>query len=56
MFITLRDKGDRKDTIQEVIARLRRVTASVPGINIYFQPIQSIILMLLHSAGRGCSG
>lgn len=42
MFITLRDKGERKDTIQQVIARFRRATATVPGINIYFQPIQSI--------------
>ena len=42
MFIILRDKPERKDSALQVIARLRRVTASVPGINIYFQPVQSI--------------
>jgi len=42
LFIILRDKPERKDTVLEVIARLRRSTASVPGINVYFQPVQSI--------------
>ena len=42
IFITLRDKAERTDNIQQVIARLRRATATVPGINIYYQPIQSI--------------
>jgi hydrophobe/amphiphile efflux-1 (HAE1) family protein len=42
IFITLRPKGERKDTALQVIARLRRATASVPGINIFYQPIQSI--------------
>ena len=42
MFIMLRDKPERKDSALEVIARLRRATAAVPGINIFFQPVQSI--------------
>ncbi|MFZ5782175.1 MAG: efflux RND transporter permease subunit [Pseudomonadota bacterium] len=42
MFIMLRDKPERKDSALQVIARLRRATSQVPGINIYFQPVQSI--------------
>jgi HAE1 family hydrophobic/amphiphilic exporter-1 len=42
MFISLRAKPERTATIEEVIARLRRNTAAVPGINIFFRPIQSI--------------
>jgi len=42
IFITLREKPERKDSVMQVIARLRRSTASVPGINVFFQPIQSI--------------
>jgi len=42
IFITLRDKSERKATALEVIARLRRATSSVPGIAIFYQPIQSI--------------
>src|SRR6478752_4021938 len=37
IFVTLRDKAERKDNAQQVIARLRRASAAVPGINIYFQ-------------------
>jgi multidrug efflux pump subunit AcrB len=42
MFIILRDKPERKDSALQVITRLRRATAAVPGINIFFQPVQSI--------------
>ena len=35
IFITLRDKPERTDSVLQVIARLRRVTSSVPGINIF---------------------
>ena len=42
IFVTLRDKPARTDTAVQVIARLRRATATVPGINIFFQPVQSI--------------
>jgi len=42
VFITLRDKPERQDGVLQVIARLRRSTATVPGINVFFQPIQSI--------------
>jgi HAE1 family hydrophobic/amphiphilic exporter-1 len=44
LFITLRDKPARKATAGAVISRLRRATAQVPGISIFYQPVQSIIL------------
>ncbi|UYN95973.1 MAG: efflux RND transporter permease subunit [Enhydrobacter sp.] len=44
MFVVLRDKPERKDSAEQVIARLRRATASVPGINVFFRPVQSINL------------
>jgi HAE1 family hydrophobic/amphiphilic exporter-1 len=44
LFVMLRDKPERKDSALQVIARLRRATASVPGINVFFQPVQSINL------------
>jgi hydrophobe/amphiphile efflux-1 (HAE1) family protein len=42
LFITLKDKSERKDNALGVIQRLRRATASIPGINVYFQPVTSI--------------
>jgi len=42
IFIVLRPKAERKDSATQVMARLRRATGAVPGINIFFQPIQSI--------------
>jgi len=42
IFIVLRPKDERKDSATQVMARLRRATGAVPGINIFFQPIQSI--------------
>jgi hydrophobe/amphiphile efflux-1 (HAE1) family protein len=42
IFVTLRAKPERKASGTEVIARLRRTAATVPGINIFFQPVQSI--------------
>ena len=52
IFITLRDKSQRTDNIQQVIGRLRRATATVPGINIYFQPIQSINISTTQSRAQ----
>jgi multidrug efflux pump subunit AcrB len=42
VFIMLRDKPERKDSAQQVMARLRNATRAVPGINVFFQPVQSI--------------
>jgi hydrophobe/amphiphile efflux-1 (HAE1) family protein len=52
IFITLRDKSQRTDNIQQVIGRLRRATATVPGINIYYQPIQSINISTTQSRAQ----
>ncbi len=42
LFIMLRDKPERTDSASRVMARLRTSTRSVPGINVFFQPVQSI--------------
>jgi hydrophobe/amphiphile efflux-1 (HAE1) family protein len=42
IFVTLRPKPERKASGTEVMARLRRAAGSVPGINVYFQQVQSI--------------
>ncbi len=42
IFVTLRNKPERKASGTEVMARLRRAAATVPGINVFFQPVQSI--------------
>jgi HAE1 family hydrophobic/amphiphilic exporter-1 len=44
LFIALRDKPERKESAIEVIRRLRRTAAQVPGIQVFFQPVQSIII------------
>ncbi|MFN3890719.1 MAG: efflux RND transporter permease subunit [Beijerinckiaceae bacterium] len=47
IFVALKPKAERGD-IQQVIARLRRSTTQVPGINTIFVPVQSMNL----SGGR----
>ena len=42
MFITLKERDQRKETIEQVIQRLRRKVAQLPGIQTYFQAIQNI--------------
>lgn len=42
LFIALRNKPERKQTATEVIQRLRRSTGSVPGIQVFYQPVQNI--------------
>ncbi len=42
LFVTLRDRPERKAGADQVIARLRRETAGVPGIQAFFQPVQNI--------------
>ena len=42
MFVQLKAKPERKSSSNEVIARLRRATAKVPGINAFFQNVQNI--------------
>jgi hydrophobe/amphiphile efflux-1 (HAE1) family protein len=52
IFVTLRPRPERTATIQEVMARLRRASATVPGINIFFQPIQSINIATTQSRAQ----
>ncbi|CAN5920484.1 efflux RND transporter permease subunit [soil metagenome] len=52
IFMMLRDKPERTDTITEVIARLRRTTSTVPGINAYYQPVQSINISTTQSRAQ----
>jgi hydrophobic/amphiphilic exporter-1 (mainly G- bacteria), HAE1 family len=42
LFIALKPKGERQETSNQIIQRLRRSTSGVPGIAIYFQNIQNI--------------
>ena len=43
VYIALKPKKERSE-ISEVIARLRRVATSVPGVNAVFQPVQNLNL------------
>jgi multidrug efflux pump len=40
--ITLRPRGERTSTITQVIARLQREAASIPGVVVFFQAVQDI--------------
>ncbi len=42
LVMTLKPLGERKDNITKVIARLKERVASVPGMTVYFQPVQDI--------------
>jgi len=44
LFITLKPVEKRKINITQVIQRLRRELADIPGIRVFFQPIQNIQL------------
>jgi multidrug efflux pump len=40
MFATLKPNGERKETVDQVLADLRKKTARVPGATLIFQPVQ----------------
>jgi multidrug efflux pump len=42
LAITLRPRGERSAFVTEVVDRLRNAVAAVPGIVVYFQPVQDI--------------
>ena len=42
LVMTLRPRGERHDDISVVVDRLKRRTASIPGMTIYFQPVQDV--------------
>ena len=42
MFVSLKDLSERKVGVADVMARIRRKTANVPGAALFMQPIQDI--------------
>ncbi|HXI06269.1 MAG: efflux RND transporter permease subunit [Bradyrhizobium sp.] len=42
LVMTLKPRGERKDDIAVVIARLKQRTSTIPGMTIYFQPVQDV--------------
>jgi multidrug efflux pump len=42
LVMTLKPRGERRDDIAAVIGRLKQRTAMIPGMTVYFQPVQDI--------------
>ncbi|HKS19617.1 MAG TPA: efflux RND transporter permease subunit [Bradyrhizobium sp.] len=42
LVMTLRPRGERPDDISVVVARLKRRVADIPGMTVYFQPVQDV--------------
>src|SRR3954464_11977436 len=42
LTITLSPRGDRKAAVSEIIVRLKHDVAEIPGMTVYFQPVQDI--------------
>jgi multidrug efflux pump len=42
LVMTLKPRGERRDDVSAVINRLKQRTASIPGMTIYFQPVQDV--------------
>ncbi|MBX3514184.1 MAG: efflux RND transporter permease subunit [Xanthobacteraceae bacterium] len=42
LFISLRPRHERAQSANEILQRLRRTVAQIPGVNVYFQPVQNI--------------
>jgi multidrug efflux pump len=42
LTITLLPRGDRKAAVTEIIERLKRDVAEIPGMTVFFQPVQDI--------------
>jgi multidrug efflux pump len=42
LVMTLKPRGERRDDVSVVVARLKNATASIPGLTIYFQPVQDV--------------
>jgi multidrug efflux pump len=40
--MTLKPRGERRDDVSAVVSRLKTRTASIPGLTIYFQPVQDV--------------
>ena len=60
MFIALKPLGERKLSADQVIARLRKETAHIPGATLYLQAVQDLRIggrveqraVSVHAAGR----
>jgi multidrug efflux pump len=50
--ITLRDRGQRKSTITEIMARLQSKIAALPGVSIYLQNVQDVQISTRLSRGQ----
>ncbi len=42
LVMTLKPRGERRDDVSAVITRLKQLTAAIPGMTIYFQPVQDV--------------
>jgi multidrug efflux pump len=42
LVMTLKPRGDRRDDVAVVVARLKERVASIPGMTVYFQPVQDV--------------
>ncbi|MGA7997451.1 MAG: efflux RND transporter permease subunit, partial [Bradyrhizobium sp.] len=42
LVMTLKPRGERRSDVSAVITRLKQLTASIPGMMIYFQPVQDV--------------
>src|SRR5215218_5252128 len=42
LVMTLKPRGERRDDVSAVVARLKLLTAPIPGLTIYFQPVQDV--------------
>ncbi|OJU28296.1 MAG: acriflavine resistance protein B [Nitrobacter sp. 62-13] len=42
LMMTLKPRGDRRDDVAVVVARLKERVASIPGMTVYFQPVQDV--------------
>jgi multidrug efflux pump len=42
LVMTLKPRGERRDDVVVVIDRLKQLTAAIPGMTIYFQPVQDV--------------
>jgi multidrug efflux pump len=42
LVLTLKQRGDRRDGVATIVARLKEKVAPIPGMNVYFQPVQDV--------------
>src|SRR6201997_2400094 len=42
LVMTLKPRGERRDDIGVVVARLKQKVAAIPGMTVYFQPVQDV--------------